>query len=250
MQKNLVILRAGDASLHRVWLAQSNREFDIFVSYYGNTAGAMQDGADYYEVRKGPKWSCIAELLLERQELLDKYSAFWFPDDDLLATTETLNRMFGFFHTFGLSLAQPALTNDSYHYWPITLQDSRYLIRFTQFVEVMAPIFDRTALKACAQTFGESRSGWGLDFVWPKLCGRGRHDSIGIIDATPVKHTRPLGGELYKNNAELTPHDDAEKMLKKYGVERIRKTATKYSFGGVKSMENLVRNKLIFRLGL
>lgn len=221
-RKNLVILRAGDQSLHRGWIAQPERDFDLFISYYGKTEGQHRSDAEYYEMRPGPKWPCLAQLMAENAELIDRYDAFWFPDDDISATTDTINRMFSFFHAFQLSLAQPALTQDSFYTWDTLLQNPDYVLRFSKFIEVMVPIFDRTALKACLPTFSESRSGWGLDWLWPQLCGKGRPDSIAIIDATPVRHTRPLGGNLYKNNPDIDPLADEKQILEKYNLARER----------------------------
>ncbi|MFG6449223.1 DUF707 domain-containing protein [Roseateles sp. BYS180W] len=231
-RRNLVILRAGDGSLHRGWIAEPNRDFDLFISYYGKQADMHRADADYYEQRPGPKWSCIADLLSEHPELLNQYDAFWFPDDDLAATTETLNRMFGLFHGFALALAQPALTRDSYHSWDVLLQRPEHILRFTSFVEVMAPLFEKSALKACLHTFGQSRSGWGLDWVWPHLAGRGRKDAIAVLDATPVKHTRPLGGDLYRNNPEMDPRSDEARILQEYDLGAARWTQ-KYLLHGI-----------------
>jgi len=235
-RKNLVILRAGDASLHRGWIAEPNRDFDLFISYYGKQADLHKDDAEYYEMRRGPKWSCIGDLLAEHASLIDQYDAFWFPDDDLAATTETLNRMFGLFHGFGLALAQPALTADSYYSWDTLLQKPRYVLRHVAFVEVMAPLFERGALRACLQTFSESRSGWGLDWVWPQLVGKGRRDAIAILDATPVKHTRPLGGELYKNNPDMDPRRDAQQLLERYGMQASRFSNKYVMYGAIASV--------------
>lgn len=220
--RNLVILRAGDNSLHRGWIAQPNRDFDLLISYYGKQPGLHQADAEYYEHRPGPKWSCIGDLLGSHPELMERYDAFWFPDDDLAATTDTVNRMFALFHGFSLSLAQPALTRDSYYSWPHLLERPEYLIRHVDFVEVMAPLFERSALRACLKSFSESRSGWGLDWVWPTLAGRGRTDAIAILDATPVKHTRPLGGDLYRNHPELDPRQDELRLVEAYGQTKRR----------------------------
>lgn len=231
-RRNLIVLRAGDASLHRGWIAEPNRDFDLFISYYGKQPGLHQADADHYEHRPGPKWSCIGELLAANPALLDQYDAFWFPDDDLAATTETLNRMFALFHGFSLALGQPALTRDSYYSWDTLLQRPEYVLRHVDFVEVMAPIFEKSALRACVKTFGESRSGWGLDWVWPTLAGRGRQDSIAILDATPVRHTRPLGGDLYRNNPDMDPRQDEARLLAQYGLEE-RRWSGKYTLHSV-----------------
>lgn len=234
-RRNLVILRAGNNSLHPGWIAEGNREFDLFVSYYGDQSGLHSETADFYEARKGPKWSCIADLLKEYPDLIGRYDVFWFPDDDLEATTDTVNRMFAFFHAFQLALAQPALTRDSYYTWENLLQDKTHILRFTNFVEVMAPIFNRASLQVCLNTFSESRSGWGLDWVWGHLLEAEEH-RVAIIDAAPVKHTRPVavGGDLYKNNPEMDPRRDLENLLDRYGL--VEKAALgKYApdLGGV-----------------
>jgi hypothetical protein len=92
----------------------------------------------------------------------------------------------------------------------------------------MAPLFSREALAACAPSFGESASGWGLDWVWPLLCERAGLDRIAVIDATPVRHTRPVGGELYRNHPGLDPRADAARLVRRYGLQEVRAVA-KYS---------------------
>jgi hypothetical protein len=218
-RKNLVVLRAGDQSLHTGWLAGPGpRDFDILVSYYGKTEGHHRDTADLWEHRPGPKWSCIGELLVERPELIERYEHFWFPDDDLAADTLSINRMFALFQGFGLKLAQPSLTQDSYRSWPQLLQREHSVLRRVAFVEVMAPLFTRSSLRQCLPSFSESRSGWGLDWVWPQVLGGHQDGLIGVIDAVAVKHTRPVGGELYKNNPELDPRRDSAALVARYGI--------------------------------
>ncbi len=95
----------------------------------------------------------------------------------------------------------------------------------------MAPVFSRAALRLCAPTFAQSRSGWGLDWLWPRLCDEAGLGRIAIIDATPVRHTRPVGGELYRNHPGMDPRADAERILRRYGIEEVRAVA-KYSFEG------------------
>jgi hypothetical protein len=243
--RNLIVLRAGDGSLHREWIAGSRRDFDLFISYYGRTPERWREDADHYEVRPGPKWPCIGELVAEHAALLAAYDCVWFPDDDLSVSTVTLNRMFAIFHAHELHLAQPALTRNSYHTWNTLLQEPRCHLRYTRFVEVMAPMFSSAALRLCSPTFGDSRSGWGLDWVWPLLCERAGLSGIGIIDATPVWHTRPLGGELYRNN-ELDPRNDAARMIRKYGLQEIRALAKYSEHARVQAVPSPMRQRIVF----
>lgn len=231
--RNLVILRAGNQSLHKEWIASPDRDFDLFISYYGQEENKYQEDAEYYEMRKGPKWPCIKELLDAHPDLLDRYSSFWFPDDDISANTDTINRIFGYCCALQLDLAQPALTTDSYYSWPQLLKRDDFLVRYVEFVELMVPVFSRKALKICLPTFDENRSGWGLDWVWPKLIGNEGQRSIAVIDATPVKHTRPLGGELYKNNPEMNPQNEAARIFSKYKIANVKALVRYALFGGV-----------------
>lgn len=245
--RNLIVLRAGDGSLHKEWIAGPRRHFELFISYYGRTQDRWRDDADHYEMRPGPKWPCIGDLLAQHPQILRDYDCVWFPDDDLSVSTETINRMFAFFHAHGLHLAQPALTRNSYHTWSTLLQQPRCHLRYMRFVEVMAPLFSQAALRACAPTFKESRSGWGLDWVWPTLCERAGLSGIAVIDATPVWHTRPLGGELYRNH-ELDPRADAARVIGKYGLQEIRALA-KYSVEScVKAVPVPVGQRIVFWL--
>lgn len=223
-RRNLVIVRAGDRSLHREWIADPRRDFDLFVSYYGREPDRYREDAEYHEHRPGPKWPCIAELLAAHPELVERYDAFWLPDDDISASPAVIDRMFALFHGLDLALAQPALTRDSYYSWDFLLQRPGCVLRHSRFVEVMVPIFGREALAACLPSFAESRSGWGLDWLWPRLCAPDRPERIAILDATPVRHTRPLGGELYRNNPALDPRLDEQRLLAKYGLQAERVT--------------------------
>jgi hypothetical protein len=231
-RRNLVIVRAGNASLHPAWVASADRSFDLYISYYGTEPDRYRQDADRYEMRRGPKWSCLADLLAAEPALVDAYDAFWFPDDDLATDTATIDRMFALFHVFGLALAQPALTRDSYYSYRQLLHRSEYLLRYVGFVEVMAPLFTRAALRTCLPTWRDSRSGWGLDWVWAHLLAAQGPRAIGILDATPVKHTRPLGGELYKQNPELDPRKDLDAVVAKYGAQ-IQRYRAKYVLTGV-----------------
>ncbi|HEU4457665.1 MAG TPA: DUF707 domain-containing protein [Methylibium sp.] len=226
--RQLVVLRAGDGSLHREWIADARRDFDLFISYYGDTPGRHQADADFYEHRPGAKWPGIAALLDEHDDWIDGYDAVWFPDDDLSANTGTIDRLFAFFRAHELCLAQPALTRDSPCTWHTLRQDPRALLRHTGFIEVMAPLFSRAALRACRASFKESPSGWGLDWIWPRLCAQAGLSGIAVIDATPVRHTRPPGGELYRRNRELDPRADAARLIARYGLAEVRAVA-KYS---------------------
>jgi len=221
LKKYLVFWRADDQSLHCAWLAPpEERNFDVYLEYFGNQPGKFSGDCEYYSQNNTGKnkFERFQRLFHEQKELFLQYEAIWFVDDDIVTDAKTVNQMFELFVQNQLWLAQPALTPDSYYSHWITLCNSKYYLRFTNFVEVMAPIFSRFALLKCIETFSENQSSWGLDFVWPKILGDPK-DKIAILDATQIKHTRPVGaGALYKGMT-VSPLAEMRAIMQKYGVE-------------------------------
>lgn len=217
-RRNLVFCRVGDDSLHRSWIGDpSSRSYDVWLDYYGSDDGRYAGEGDFLTVSRGTrKLPRLAVLAREHPEL-SGYDAIWFPDDDLRADPAAVERLFGIFHSESLALAQPALAPGSYFTHLITLRHASFRLRFTNFVEAMAPVFSRDAFRACGHTFADSVSGYGLDLVWPRLLGDPR-DRVAIVDAAPVLHTRPVGVSDFYRDLPLPPDVENERVARKYGV--------------------------------
>jgi hypothetical protein len=84
----------------------------------------------------------------------------------------------------------------------------------------MAPCFAAPMLSKALPLFNSNLSGWGLDFVWPKLADRPEHE-IAIIDAVTVHHTRPVGGPNYNMLKEkgVSPWDELRAFCKANGID-------------------------------
>jgi hypothetical protein len=199
MRKNLVIVRAGDTSLHPGWLkglSSKERSWDLVVSYFGDDPQRYRDDECERVDSKGPKWPALYELIRNNFEAISRYDVVWLPDDDLECRGADINRMFELFQDEQLQLAQPSLTHDSYFSFPATLHNPLFRMRRTSFVEVMAPCFSRDALQVLLPTFNTNLSGWGIDFLWPTLLPQAR-DGIAILDSIQIRHTRPIGAANY-----------------------------------------------------
>ncbi|WP_159080169.1 DUF707 domain-containing protein [Nocardia suismassiliense] len=196
-RRNLVVLRAGDTSLHEQWLAGPEpRTWDLVVSYFGDDPHRYRDGDVRRLDRKGPKWPALHHVLtVDLADTIEDYDYIWLPDDDLATDTASINELFEYAARYRLALSQPALTEDSYYSHEITLVDRRFELRYTNFVEIMAPCFRRDFLLRCLPTFNATQTGWGLDFHWPRFVPD--TSSIAIVDAVTVRHTRPVGGPNY-----------------------------------------------------
>jgi len=229
MRRALVIVRAGDSSLHEGWLAGGDRNWDLLVSYFGDDPDRFR-GDDVRRVdAKGPKWPALHALVTEHAEEIGAYEYVWLPDDDLAADQGAINRLFDLCREYRLELAQPALSPDSHLGHAITLRNRSFRLRFTNFVEIMAPCFSARFLRRCASSFGENLSGWGLDYLWPSWVSD--PERIAIIDAAMVRHTRPVGGPNYRVLTErgITARDELLALVARYGI----RAATRFVTGGI-----------------
>ena len=216
-KRNLVFLRVGDTSTHRGWIGDpATRSYDVWLDYYGEGDSARWAG-DAAHLTDGPntvKFARVVALL----DALTRYEAIWLPDDDIVVDAAGVERLFATFRGRGLLLAQPSLADGSYVAHEITRWNGSFEVRFTNFVEAMCPLFSREALRTCAPSFTEAVSAYGLDMIWARMLGDPR-DRIGMIDAAPVVHSRPIGGGTWRRPAGMDPLADRVKILAAYGVE-------------------------------
>ncbi len=202
-RRRLVVVRAGATSLHNNWLAGPDvPTFDLAISSFVQPTVAESPDC-FSSYAPGGKWEGLAAFFLANPFALENYDWIWLPDDDLDATTSDLNKMFDIAQAYNLDLAQPSLTWDSYFSWLITLQNPNFKLRYTNFVELMAPLFSAPMLKGVLPAFSGRRFGWGLDLFWSRWMPDPAFRTA-IIDATSVRHTKPIGkGPLYQGDEDL-----------------------------------------------
>ncbi len=217
----LTIVRAGNGSLHPTWMTGAgSRSWDIIVSYFGDDPDRFR-APDITRIdSKGPKWPALHALLRARPELIARYDYIWLPDDDLATDMETINRLFATCAELGLEAAQPSLTWDSYSTHLVTLRHENTLLRYTNFVEVMAPCLSSAMLARALPFFTENQSGWGIDFMWSRLADdpdRG----VAVLDTVAVTHTRPIGGPNYRTLRECgqSPLIELRAFCKKHDID-------------------------------
>lgn len=139
------------------------------------------------------KWRAI-ERVLERVRL-DDYEYAIFPDDDLEYGEGFVDRFLDLLDAHDVALAQPALTPDSYHTYDLCVRRDDAKLRFTNFVEIMAPCFRRDCLRQLRDTLASDVSpmGYGFDLHWPYACAAAGL-KMAIVDDTPISHrVRPTG---------------------------------------------------------
>jgi hypothetical protein len=121
-------------------------------------------------------------------------------DDDVILPRGFLDRFLVLAERFGFELAQPAHAFASHAAWDVTRRRPGVLAHRTRFVEI-GPV---TALSARAAAellpFPDLQMGWGLDARWGAIAAE-RGWPVGVIDATPVRHLRPVAGEYPRDAA-------------------------------------------------
>src|SRR5712692_8944036 len=110
-RRNLVIVRAGDSSLHPLWLQDSaDRSWDLLVSYFGADAERYRR-ADVIRVdSKGAKWPALRALIEAQWDHIALYDYIWLPDDDIACRGCDIDAIFRLSRHYQLQLSQPALT--------------------------------------------------------------------------------------------------------------------------------------------
>lgn len=224
-RKNLIILRAGDGSLHTTWFGKGERNWDLALSYFGDKPDPYPGYRDYLHPFKGSKWEGIADFVARNEGLLARYERIWLPDDDLFTNQETINLLFNKSDEYGFDISQPALKFYSFVSHAITMQHPWCDARETNFVEIMAPSFSRRAWAAVKDTFSENTSGWGLEWLWVKrIQAQAMH--LGVVDGAAIFHTRPVG--VAGHGGANAPAKEMFAVFEKYGIKMAPKRTLKY----------------------
>lgn len=203
MSRNLVLVRAGDDSLHPSWLkAEGNaRNWDMHISYFGKRRDPFGDLPDGTSISydSGPKYIGLSNCLKAHPRILTEYDFIATPDDDLQFVLGNWTRAFELAKEFNAYISQPSLDLRSFWGHSVTLQRRRYTLRQVNFVEVMCPIFSRNALCEFHKYFTMNNSSWGIDHVWSQIA-HFEGNRLFIFDDTAMLHTRRIGnGPQYGN---------------------------------------------------
>ncbi len=200
--KNLVIAAVGDDSCHTYWLNKKTN-FDLALIYFGNDMQKAKDyskDATFFIQAKGNKFKLIYQFYTDFEKIIsENYRFIWMPDDDIIISGSEIDRLFKITEREGLILSQPAMKGYFSH--RITKPKFLSYLRYTNFVEVLAPLMEISVFKNLSSTFCLNESSWGYEFLWVNMLGNPK-DKIGIIDSVVIYHTRPIG----KNYSRFSVH--------------------------------------------
>lgn len=195
----------------------------------------------YFSLYQDPIFPIIGENFSEIHGGLSKYHAFhkfwnldfdfrtyksyWLIDEDIIFQIDDILKIFEFGLKRNLNIWQPALSKDSYSKWDF-LYHTPFSddVKYTTFIEVMAPIFSNFGMVSCVNSFSKSFSTWGLDFVWSKLLKNG---TIGVLNSLEIKHlSKPdtKNGAFYRYLKKLgiNPYVESFKVKFKYNALTLK----------------------------
>ncbi len=218
-RSHLVVARVGAKSLHREWLTGTGpRLWDLQLSQYDDHPGFEHDGDLPLSKDKGTKWDSISRLFEANPGLLDRYRYIMLMDDDVRLNLDDMNRFLNIVDAHDLAVAQPALHPDSYFCYPILLRCAGLRLRYSNFVEGMAPALRSDHLRYVLDWMKTYHSGWGIDRLWAVYM-KDPSFRAAIVDEVQMLHTRPHGtGAVYESfhQKSVDPRSDMAKLLSSY----------------------------------
>jgi hypothetical protein len=234
-KRNLVILRAGDASLHATWLPPaSKRNWDLHISYFGSKDAPTpldKEGVTWSRDTDNNKWNGIARALGRKMFSLDDYDYVAVPDDDLIGSPDTWNAAFDLARRHHLGACQLSLHHASFFGYLDTLKRPFLELRFAPVVELMAGIIRVDVFKKIIPYLSLEDNLWAMDHVVAGLL-REQPRSMAILDAVSVLHTRAFWtGPLYNSSraSGRSLHQIEADFLSRHGLERVERR----NFGGL-----------------
>ena len=226
--KNLVFTSAGNnTNFHKLWIGP-DKNYDIMVVYYGNDEKMFKNyesKVDYIMKRKGSKFQNFHYVYNNHLDIINKYDRFFILDDDIIFNVNDINEMFHLSQKYNFWICGPTFKNVkecklSHH---ITISKPNTLFRYTNFIEVNVPLFNRYALDMLMKHFDPILIGWGIDFLYIWACGNDKKDKYALIDKVTCinPHDNKKNNKRELNNIKNVHNRKEiwEKFKKKYKIK-------------------------------
>lgn len=173
----------------------------------------------YYFSQKTEGKGEIMQILSDK--LPQNFSYYGFIDHDIFLSISDINKMLFIAETFNLDLFQPSLSLDSYVNFPHLFHKTGYLIKESNFVEVMMPFFSNYGYLKSKEFFCESISGWGIDFVFSHKLFEAKR-KIAIIHDVIAGHKKPVTSIDWMLSNGITPHHELSNIKNKYNLRNFQ----------------------------
>ncbi len=215
---------SGKEKLAKIIKAFGHERFDYIVFSYDATPFKEDIFRNCKVIPvEGYKWMYAKKHLTP--EVCQGYDYIFYWDDDIDVGTFSFEEFLDIMKRNHLEMAQPALSAKSYKSHDLTAQDESYRIgKYTDFVEVMVPVFTNETWNKFWQILekDEMGMGWGYDYLARSLC---RLTNLGIVDSQCVHHLREISS--FKTEAPKQMHTFFRKNVGSRKAVRISYAALK-----------------------
>lgn len=194
------------------------READMASVVAGLTKSTHEVDVSITKMKPQGKFANVDDAIRAAPRPLSDYDWLVITDDDISFDPGFLDRYLALAEAADLAISQPAHRHSSHASFFFSRRRVGSLVRATRFVEI-GPL---TVLRA--DTFSElvpfpvSRWCYGIDVVWSYIAKR-RGWTIGIVDATPLSHLKPIGISYDSREAVL----EGAAMLASFSVTDARR---------------------------
>ncbi len=240
--KYLVFTSAGDNSNLDNWL-ERNRNFDLWVSYYGNEQDRYKDISDYYIAKKGGKFPALHYAYQHWRKILDQYQAILVMDDDIIIDASAISRLFEIHEKYDLWLLQPTFDPKGKISHNITKTNPDTFMRYTNFVEMTCPLFRKDKLDEFMKVYDPVLVGWGTDLWFMEVLGPDAEGKVAVVDEISCinPHDNTKGNQREIDLLQKTPDriKNWKKIKEKHNLQN--------DLGGFIEYGSIVPQKAIFK---
>jgi len=192
----MVFTSAGDhTNFHELWSHPFVKsDYDIYVVYYGDSHQNYEkykSNVQWIEKHKGSKFQNFLWFYQNHPEILDQYDYFFILDDDILFWPLDINQMFSIAREYELAICQPSFLPESVLSHKITLQNDTTFLRYTNFVEVNTPLFNKEALINAMKLMDVSLIEYGVDYLYIWANGMYKKNKYAVIDMVSCINPTP-----------------------------------------------------------
>ncbi len=228
-KKNLVFTSAGNNSAIKRWLSKGQPNFDLCIVFYGDGKCEFEFDAKYIFYRKGGKFQNLHYVFKNHADVLSQYEAIFVPDDDLKMNASDINKLFSIREDYSLYILQPSFNRMGKVSHSITVAKPFTSIRFTDFVEIACPLFEKNYLLDFLAIFDNRANCTGVDFWFCNKASQ-EHNKIAISD------------EIYC----LNPHDYEKGGQRE--IDKFQSNEQRYkTWKMVKAENNLNFPEMVFK---
>jgi len=224
MKDNILFTSAGDnTTFYNLWCSK-NKNYDIFVCYYGDCkTDKYKEYSDFYLKRKGSKMQNFYHVWKNNINDIRNYKNYYIVDDDILIQTDEINELFKLFSDLNVWMLQPSfdiIKSQISHGITKQNKDSRY--RYTNFIEINTPFFSNYAITECMKVYDPILVGYGIDILFLWALGMSEENKYVIVDYISCINPKRVKREINKLESESVRINKWYKIQEKFKIPNIK----------------------------